>query len=264
MLPYFFVCNHTNYARYAPLYFLQLLNDLPDSVKEEFKAGHFTVKLSPHAFCGLWSDMGVEMSVIKDTEGSSGIIGFTCKGDAVPRWSLSRNILAEYAKSMAQQFSSEDSEKSSKFLHEQQQPSKLPQDVKNVLLLFEYMIHNMSDPFDLSNFNQNLLNFATGVVSDKDVETELLNAIQTEKTMLKDLVLKRFEAQNEVKTSFYKAVKKSKLKTFTEMEKKRTIKRADGSSSKEHVSPEYVYRRALILSNDFFRWPDKFGAITKI
>ena len=62
-----------------------MLNDLPVEVKNDFSAGHFNIKFSPYAFRGLWSDMGVEISVIKDTKSESGILGFTRRGSAVIR-----------------------------------------------------------------------------------------------------------------------------------------------------------------------------------
>lgn len=48
--------------------------------------------------------------------------------------------------------------------------------------------------------------------------------------------------------SFYESLKKSNLKTFSDLKKKAFIRRADGKIYKENISPELVYRRALILS----------------
>lgn len=103
MLPHFFVCNRTNYARYATLYVLQMWNHLPEEAEKEFLSGNHTIKFTHHAFRGLWADMGVEMSVIKDTISEQGIDGFTLRGDAVHRWISSRSISGEYARSMKSQ-----------------------------------------------------------------------------------------------------------------------------------------------------------------
>lgn len=40
----------------------------------ELRAGNGTVKFTSNAFRGLWSDMGVEMSVIKDNKSRSDVI----------------------------------------------------------------------------------------------------------------------------------------------------------------------------------------------
>lgn len=137
MIPYFFVCNRTNNVRYAPLYVLQMLNDLPREAEEEFLLGRHSIKFTPHAFQGLWSDMGVEMSVIKDTKREQSIDGFIHRGDAVLRWILSRSISGVYTKNMKSRCGLENDDDSN-FLHEQHQPSCKQQDEKDILLIFNH------------------------------------------------------------------------------------------------------------------------------
>jgi hypothetical protein len=43
MLPYFFVGNKTNYARWTPVYLMDMMN-LPDDIQEEFMSGKFAIK----------------------------------------------------------------------------------------------------------------------------------------------------------------------------------------------------------------------------
>lgn len=93
MLPYFFVCNKPNYSRWGTLYALEMLHNLPNEVKEDFKKGRFSVKFTPDPLRGIWSDMAVEMSIIKDTKSNSGIIGLTRKEPSILRWTISQNIL---------------------------------------------------------------------------------------------------------------------------------------------------------------------------
>ena len=54
----------------------------------------------PSNFKGVWSDMGVETSIIRDSKSHSGIIGLTRRGSAVLRWTCSRHVLRQYAERM--------------------------------------------------------------------------------------------------------------------------------------------------------------------
>ncbi|KAK0070688.1 hypothetical protein PV326_002189, partial [Microctonus aethiopoides] len=142
-------------------------------------------------------DMGVEMSVIKDNKGDSGIIGFTRRGEAVTRWSLTRNIVGEYARNMNLRFNNTNSANNI-FVHEQEKNAKLQQDEKDVHLIYNHIIQNMSDPFDITDFNSHLINISSGVVANDEVENFLLNSVKIGYTMLKNFVSKRLDSQNEV------------------------------------------------------------------
>lgn len=249
MIPYFFICNRKNYSRYAPLYFLQMNNDLTPEVQSELSK-HFSIKFTSRAFRGLWSDMGVEMSVIKDNKSEGGIIGFTRRADAVIRWSLSRNIVGNYARSIKERCNQTNSDDELNFVHESEQPSQLQQDERDILKILNHINNYMTDPFNLIEFNDKLINIGNGIEADPEVQKSLLNAVQTGHSMLKDFVYNRLDSQCNSHRSFYDVIKKSNLKTFTGMQKKVTIKRSDGSVSKEHVSPELVYQRALVLSKE--------------
>ena len=67
MLPYFFVCNRTNYARWAPVYLLDMLA-LPAEVEAAFQSGDFAVRETPGRFNGIWSDLGTEKTIIRDAK----------------------------------------------------------------------------------------------------------------------------------------------------------------------------------------------------
>lgn len=69
MLPYFFVGNKTNYARWTPVYLMDMMN-LPDDIHEEFMSGKFSIKQTVGVFNGQWSDIATEKTIIKDLKGS--------------------------------------------------------------------------------------------------------------------------------------------------------------------------------------------------
>lgn len=63
-------------------------------------SGEFSVRQKPGTFNGIWSDMATEKTIIKDSKGSSGIVGLTRKKPALLRWMLTRHILAHFSSEM--------------------------------------------------------------------------------------------------------------------------------------------------------------------
>jgi hypothetical protein len=49
------------------------------------------------SFNGIWSDMGTEKTIIKDSKGSGGIVGITNQKSALVRWILTRHFLASFS-----------------------------------------------------------------------------------------------------------------------------------------------------------------------
>ena len=99
MVPYVFAASRPNYARWTPVYILDMLN-FPHEVQSAFETGDIVVREIPGCFNGIWSNMGTEKTIIKDSKSSSGIVGLTRKKPALIRWMLMRHIMSEYAKAM--------------------------------------------------------------------------------------------------------------------------------------------------------------------
>ena len=87
MLPFFFVTNRNNYARWAPIYLLDMLN-LPSEVESRFNAGFFAIRQKGGSFNGVWSEMATEKTITKDSKSNGGIVGLTRKKSALIRWNI--------------------------------------------------------------------------------------------------------------------------------------------------------------------------------
>ena len=59
MLPYFKRYDHLNYARWGPVYLVEM-HPIPEPVLSEFKRGNFVVKRSPHKFSQVDPDQAME------------------------------------------------------------------------------------------------------------------------------------------------------------------------------------------------------------
>jgi hypothetical protein len=97
MLPWLTIYDHTNYARWGPIYLADMKN-LPAKVKDEFLEGNFVIKQSSHRFNQVPIDQATEW-VNRICKLSNGIIGITRNDTARDRfcatWSDRTQISAE-------------------------------------------------------------------------------------------------------------------------------------------------------------------------
>jgi hypothetical protein len=47
------------------------------SIKSAFEKGEFSIRQTSGSFNGIWSDMGTDKTIMKDSKGSGGIVGIT-------------------------------------------------------------------------------------------------------------------------------------------------------------------------------------------
>ncbi len=95
MLPYFMRYDHTNYARWGPVYLAEM-HQLPAKVLEEFKKGNFVVKQSAANFNQVSPDQAQEWLNATGKKGG-GVVGITKTASALCRWALSYNLRSHVA-----------------------------------------------------------------------------------------------------------------------------------------------------------------------
>ena len=101
MLPYFHRFGHTNYVKYGPIYYAQMLM-LPPAVEQEFRNGNFVVKIGESKFNPVAPNQSLEWLNGIGKRGG-GIVGITRSMTALSRWALSfnhRSKIAKYTKEM--------------------------------------------------------------------------------------------------------------------------------------------------------------------
>ena len=77
MLPYFFAYDRTNYSRWTSVYLIDMrkLKYTAPEVYQEFHSGNHPVKRSNNStFNHVWTDMGLEQSLNRDSKTSGGIV----------------------------------------------------------------------------------------------------------------------------------------------------------------------------------------------
>ena len=94
MIPYFFAAGHWNYARDGIVY-LRSLERLPNTVLKPFLEGNHVVRLADGYWNGIWTDMSIESTYMKNGKGPSGIIGVTTQERTVNIWANSHHLCTE-------------------------------------------------------------------------------------------------------------------------------------------------------------------------
>lgn len=247
MLPYFFICNRPNYSRYGPVYVLNMYMNLPDEVKLDFLAGHFSVNFTPGAFKGVFSDMATEMTVIKNTKAAdAGITGLTRKPASILRWTLTQNVVGEYAAEMRERSNIKDVNNTyDNYVHEGEKHSLFHRDEEDALKMLNYVKSHMTDPFSLEKYSPSLINISTGRIAPPDVAESLLSAIEVGTEQMCEF-LKRLEKTSD--KSFYDPITRSKLKTFADIHKQ-TVYKINGKETRKVINPGTVFKRALLVSD---------------
>ena len=99
MIPWFFTYDHTNYTRYTPAYWSEMV-DVKNTHPEadfHFHMGEFTVQRSQDkAFSRIPIDQTIEQTVNRDSKTPGGIVGFSVSKSAVQRWILTSHEQASY------------------------------------------------------------------------------------------------------------------------------------------------------------------------
>ena len=241
MLPYFFAADRSNYARWTPVYILDMLS-LPEPVQKSFDEGQFAIRLIPGGFNNVWSDMATEMTIIKDAKGVGGIIGMTRKKSAMVRWTLTRHVMGEYSKPMKQRTGIEKTERTE---HEETRSASIKQDEAHVQALVDHIKEKMTDPFDTESHPEVLMNISSGVHATAVIQESLLSAVEKGKDQADQFITGCLESGNT--RNFYSPITRSCVKTFAEMTKKTKIKSGGQGTMQVSISPELIFRRALIL-----------------
>jgi len=92
MMPWFFAYDRTNYARYAPAYWLEMMNlyKTHPYINQHLLQGEFVVqRQTAYGFSQIACDQTIEQTANRDSKTKGGLTGITVNKGAVHRWILS-------------------------------------------------------------------------------------------------------------------------------------------------------------------------------
>ena len=156
-----------------PVYILDML-ELPAEIKSAFEKGEFSIRQTCGSFNGIWSDMGTEKNIIKNSKGSGGIVGITNQKSALVRWTLTRHFLASFSSAMNDRAGITSNSNTS---HEEMKQTALKRDEEQVHAIVNHLSEAMTDPFDIEAHPPCLMNISTGMHATREVQDSLLSAV---------------------------------------------------------------------------------------
>ena len=134
--------------------------------------------------------MATEKTAIKNAKGDGGIVGLTRKKPALIRWTLTRHIAAQDSAAVKTRSGITSSDNS---VHQQEKATSMKQDEDHVMALISHLKNNMTDPFDCSFLDHNvLLNISTCMHATEEVQSSILNVVKNGKDQMEASVTRTF------------------------------------------------------------------------
>ena len=160
------------------------MNDLRTkhpSAYEELSRGEFAVqRCAGSAFAQVPVDQAIEQSINPDSKVKGGVIGFSLKPSAVQRWVVTAHERAAIAQA-GRQLTGMDNTNPNHGESGRSAVDRHETSVDNLLSLLK----SWQDPFCDSD---NLINIASGVAANDDVQRDLINALEIGESALKKFI----------------------------------------------------------------------------
>lgn len=242
MLPWFAVCDHTNYSRWGPVYFADMVQ-LPATAPEvhsEFVAGRFSVKRSGRKFSQISTDQALE-HVNKVAKISGGIVGITQLDSTRDRWCLTYNERARISDDTLSLYDLQHDDTNSDWRHRDMGPAGLKRD--------ELDVEKLKQEFEkfkvFSNPDGELISVSTGDVAADDIRTDILTAEEKGEGLVKEFVKDRLMKKST--TNFFAKLPKIKSKTLGTMYKVQVKVKKDAVVVVK--AERDIFRRLLVVSD---------------
>ncbi|XP_035674790.1 uncharacterized protein LOC118414705 [Branchiostoma floridae] len=218
MIPWCFAYDKVNYARYLPAYLFDMshLNETHPEAFNYLNSGGFSVQIGDHnPFGRIPVDQTCEETVNKDTQTSGGTKGFSLKPGAICKYYL----VAEYRSLFLKQLRDMLDEHKAHSEHTDLQSSRIARDEADVIALVLMLERFWINPFNSEH--QDLVCLSTGRFATPKIEKDLLNAKVVGEEAYKSFRMQRLEINKDTQQAqFHDTLKKAKLHTFSELNKK--------------------------------------------
>lgn len=162
MLPFFHASGHFNYAKSAHLYLQDMINlesrMEPDEFRKMCSEGYFTIRRSSKFWCGTWSDMVIEQTLMRLMKSSGGLTrGRGITPSVLIKWTKNMAPASEICQSLEVFSGMKDN-------NEYILKSAIKRDKKDIEKLTYWLKNHF--PFDE---NPDLMSLSTGVIGDTTI-----------------------------------------------------------------------------------------------
>ena len=217
-----FSADHLHYARYLPLYYVQLsqLAECHPLAHTLLKDCGFSVSRSIVPACRNAVDLTIEQTINRSAKTPGGIVGFSRNVAAYQRWCLTRHKRAEYVEATMEEVdmltNTSEVHKSCLASHIKRSES----DVGKLVVTF----HQFLNPFKLQGINkEHLFCLSSGKSASDVVASDLVKYVEVGTEAAQNFIVTRLLEKT---VKFQDTIKRRNLKTFQAMAKKCTISTA--------------------------------------
>jgi len=241
MLPYFALYDHTNYARWGPVYLADMRNLVTTApeVHAEFMAGLFSIKRTSSKFCQIPSDQALEQ-INRIAKVNGGIVGITHLESTRDRWCLTYNERSRIADDTLSLYNLQQTDSNDDFSHRDTGPAGIRRDQSDIAKL----VSEFKRLRVFSNTTEDLMCLSTGDVAPDDVRDGLLSVEKKSVTLVQDFVKSHLIEQS---TDFYSRLPQTKAQTLATMYKVKVTVQKD--KVVEVKAERDIFRRLLIASD---------------
>jgi len=243
MVPCFFVMDRPNYARWLPVYIMdmrRLATKYPE-VHLEFVNGNHAISRSSKLFAQVWTDMALEQSINADSKSRRGIIGISQNPGALDRWFPTSHERASVTTALKDMFTQE---RDRLDVHKEAAAKRVARDEADVQKLISCFTSDlMGNPF--TQEVESLVNFTTGVVLPFDIADGLVRSTKKGREQMNTFIEKRLSS-NQV--SFWDPIPKLKVKTFEVTTRKVQVKTVNDKLVTVGADKD-LFGRLLITAN---------------
>lgn len=236
LLPWFFCYDHTNYARYGALYYVEMthLSAKHPEISNTFitQRGSFTYQSSHHrAFSSVACDQAIEQTVNRHSKSQGGVVGFTLTPSASQRWTATHPERAAIHEQMRSILAMDTPQ------FDQHGLSQISwQAEEDVRSLMKEVIRTRINPFSYEG--NNLISITSGEEASPEVQADLEKARDLGEGKLQEFVEQRLTTNA---TDFNAPLKSNKSRTFKHLTEKSTAKKTLQCSGR-------LFDRLLVVS----------------
>ncbi|KAL8572866.1 hypothetical protein ACOMHN_011115 [Nucella lapillus] len=243
MCPLLFAMDHHNYARYATVYFLHMLNlshNHPDAI-QHLRQGGFSVARSSVPACRIPVDQTIEQTINCQAKSKGGIVGFSRNSAAYFRWCMTRHVRASFLAATLEMagMTGDDVNK----VHKDLQPSGTRTSEDNVKRMTESFLSFMN-PFSVEE--PGLYCLSSGMPAPESVQEALLSADTRGKEAFNIFITERLVNKT---LNFHAPLKKVGLKTFASVHKTKTV-RASSNKTIQVAAQRDIFGQLMMISQE--------------
>ena len=241
ILPFCFVLNKQNYARYGSIYVHNLANiDITHpGCKQLLLDKGLSVQAQSRSPLRTSIDQRGKQTVNRDAKTSGGIKSFASNNDSILKWTLNRSYQAENMQALYEMAGIKRSTEDYKCTR----PSQIIKSEHRVTKLKEILGNEFPNPFDPSLENEYLFNIGSGIPVDKDLAEAILAMKDKGEDLCKVFLQNRILSTKE---KIHNPIKRQEKTLFQNSSKKVTVKQS-GKEKVIEVNREII-GRLLALS----------------